>query len=46
MAKTAARLTDRNCRTVGEGKHHDGMGLYLTVRSHMGCNTRSTCCRY
>jgi integrase len=27
------RLTDRECRTIGKGQHHDGNGLYLIVRA-------------
>jgi integrase len=46
MAKTTARLSDRNCRTAGVGKHHDGMGLYFAVRQGAAGVTKSWLFRY
>jgi hypothetical protein len=46
MAKTVGRLSDRTCRTVGVGTHHDGLGLYLQVRSGAESLTKSWLLRY
>jgi integrase len=46
MAKTTDRLSDRTCRTIGLGKHHDGSGLYLSVRQGTAGLTRSWLFRY
>jgi hypothetical protein len=46
MAKTTDQLSDRNCRTASTGKHHDGMGLYLSCRAGTARVTKSWLFRY
>jgi Arm DNA-binding domain len=46
MAKTTDQLSDRNCRTASTGKHHDGMGLYLSCRAGTARVIKSWLFRY